>query len=108
MGRNGDVDEGIRHQSEDCLRISYNFSHKDTINQRPQPAKSHTMKLTTSTIVLSVLAATALATPADFSKVEVSPRDLAAQVEGCGAAGSCAGPGGGDLCNDRVSSVPLG
>ncbi|KAI9291059.1 hypothetical protein K502DRAFT_155944 [Neoconidiobolus thromboides FSU 785] len=26
---------------------------------------------------------------------------LATEIQACGAAGSCKGPGGGDLCNDR-------
>ncbi|EGU72827.1 hypothetical protein FOXB_16664 [Fusarium oxysporum f. sp. conglutinans Fo5176] len=58
------------------------------------------MKFTAaSAIIVGVLATTTFATPTDFSKT--SPRDLAAQLEGCGAAGSCQGPGGGELCNDR-------
>lgn len=60
------------------------------------------MKLTT-TLLITILSTTTLATP---TSVDISPRDMApaAQIEGCGAAGSCAGPGGGDLCNDRVRS----
>ncbi|EXL64542.1 hypothetical protein FOPG_19201 [Fusarium oxysporum f. sp. conglutinans race 2 54008] len=62
------------------------------------------MKFTAaSAIIVGVLATTTFATPTDFSKT--SPRDLAAQLEGCGAAGSCQGPGGGELCNDRVRAA---
>ena len=64
------------------------------------------MKFTAaSAIIVSILAATSFATPTDFS--DTSPRDLAAQAEGCGAAGSCHGGGGGDLCNDRVRTPIL-
>ncbi|KAI9290803.1 hypothetical protein K502DRAFT_353612 [Neoconidiobolus thromboides FSU 785] len=35
---------------------------------------------------------------------------LATEIQECGAAGSCEGPGGGDLCNDRCKrcSGPTG
>ncbi|KAG4277356.1 hypothetical protein FPRO06_11964 [Fusarium proliferatum] len=60
------------------------------------------MKFTAaSAIIIGVLATTTFATPTNFSKT--SPRDLAAQLEGCLAADSCRGPGGGELCNDRVT-----
>lgn len=97
-----DIDESSQHQaSQSHLFCPHLQRHK---TQTSQPSRvSATMKFNTSSIVLSIFAATALATPADFTRIGSSPRDLAAQVSGCGAAGSCAGPGGGDLCNDRVS-----
>lgn len=62
------------------------------------------MKPTTpSVLLLTLLTTTVLSSPTDLTNI--SPRDTAAQIEGCGAAGSCVGPGGGDLCNDRVSML---
>ncbi|KAH8667287.1 hypothetical protein BGZ61DRAFT_461487 [Ilyonectria robusta] len=66
------------------------------------------MKFTSaSAIIINILATTSWATPTPVSE-SISPSRtsdlvwLASETAGCGAAGSCHGFGGGDLCNDRV------
>ncbi|KAK7421651.1 hypothetical protein QQX98_002118 [Neonectria punicea] len=75
------------------------------------------MKLTSTSIIMGLLVTAACATPTSVSEIEsasastsasasesVSKTELveaASASPGCGAAGSCVGTGGGELCNDR-------